>query len=128
MAGIFNASIFNNAIFNTDGTAEAVKTGGKGDNPKKRIFKPTGLDFRKAKKIVEQVAARQHEELHLDEQKKFDELYYELALENIEFESRYLDMLNQRAEQLMRDEIGRLIREQQDNDTLTRMLIMAAAI
>ena len=48
MSGIFNASIFNNAIFNTGASDSAVKTGTGGLDPKRRtlrrpIFKPTGV-------------------------------------------------------------------------------------
>lgn len=53
MSGIFNASIFNNAVFNT-GTAgpvvipEVVKTGTGGIDPERKrrtIYKPTGLPW-----------------------------------------------------------------------------------
>ena len=54
MSGIFNASIFNNAIFNTGLAGDvAVKTGTGGIDPKtgkRRIpFKPTGLIERQRK-------------------------------------------------------------------------------
>lgn len=62
MSGIFNPSIFNNAVFNTGAgvvvVQPVVKTGTGGIDPEKRrrIFKPTGLVDRKpeGKKGVEQ--------------------------------------------------------------------------
>lgn len=78
----------------------------------------TKKDIEKARKeygiafeVIESVAKRQSEDLHLDEQQRFDELQGELKLRNIEFESKYYEYLNVLREQYIHNEIARLIKE-----------------
>ena len=83
--------------------------------------------------IISQVAHRQVEDLHLDEQQRFEELTRELQLREIEFDSRYLEALNIQREALIDEEIGRLLKkaaEQKrlDNQNELALIILLAAI
>ena len=78
--------------------------------------------------VVDQIAKRQVEDLHLDEQQRFEELARELELKGLEYETRYLEMLNSRREALINVEIGKLIRKRIDEQDLMILLLMAASV
>jgi hypothetical protein len=62
--------------------------------------------FPKAAQIIEKVAERQAEHLGLDEIQRFEELARELELEGIEWQGKYLELLNLQRERLIDLEIG----------------------
>ena len=85
----------------------------------------------KAAEIIEKVAERQAtepDELTLDEQQRFEELQRELALESIEWDGKYLELLNTLREQLIRDEIAKLIRLKLQREENEMMVFMMAAL
>lgn len=87
-----------------------------------------GIITRQAQAVIDAVAARQAETLRQDEQQRFEELERELALEGIQWETRYLEAMNAIRERLISEEIGRLLREKaiqtQNQQTLIAMLLM----
>ena len=85
----------------------------------------------KAAAIIERVAERQATELaelKLDEQQRFEELQRELALESIEWDGKYLELLNTLREQLIRDEIAKLIRLKLEREENEMMVLLMAAL
>lgn len=123
MSGIFNASIFNNAVFNT-GTAGAVvtpdvvKTGTGGIDPRRRIVKPLGTLGvpRKGKAVVDARIA--------DSRAIQAEVAAQIAREFSEESSRTMSMAE------VHFEIGTLLRKairtQEDEATLIILMIAAA--
>ena len=84
---------------------------------------------RLAVEVLDEVAHRQVLTLELDEHKRFEELERELELKGIEWEARYLDLLNERREALIDAEIGRLLRLKQDeNDVIILLTLMGGLI
>ena len=80
-----------------------------------------------AREAIEEVARRQVERLELDEQKRFEELERELSLRSVEWEARYLDLLNEERESLIDEEIGRLLRRKiAEEDELLLILLDAS--
>ena len=78
--------------------------------------------------VIDTVAFRQVQTLELDEQKRFEELERELEARGIEWESRYLELLNQERERLIHEEIGRLLRQKKkirDEEEAVIALLMA---
>ena len=76
---------------------------------------------------IAEVAARQAERLEIDRQKQFDELYRELELRKIEFDSRYLEALALEREALIDEEIGRILRRRLYDEEVLLLLLIAAA-
>ena len=80
--------------------------------------------------IIDSVALRQAETLQRDEQKRLEELTRELSLAKIEWEGRYLRLLNERREAFISAEIGRLLRLKllrEQEDTLIVLMLAASA-
>lgn len=75
-----------------------------------------------AVKVIEDVAARQAEDLRLDEQQRLEELAGELRLVGIEYQSTYLALLNQ--ERQRRIEIIRRARVEEEETSV--MLLLAS--
>jgi hypothetical protein len=63
--------------------------------------------------VIAEVAERQAAQLDLDEQQRLEELTRELELKKLKFQGRYLELLNTQRQQLIDDEIGRLMRQKQ---------------
>lgn len=63
--------------------------------------------------VIAQVAERQAQQLDLDEQQRLEELTRELELKRLKFQGRYLEVLNTQRQQLIDEEIGRLMGEKQ---------------
>jgi len=78
-----------------------------------------------AVKIIEDVATRQAESLKLNEQQRLEELTGELKLAGIEYRSAYLALLNQERERMIDAEIGRRIRESEDEKEIQIILLLA---
>ena len=82
----------------------------------------------RAAQIINLIAARQVETLKADEQQRLEELTREMALEKIEWESRYLEMLNARRETLISAEIAMLLRKKlQDEENMVILMLLAAS-
>ena len=78
-------------------------------------------------RIIDDVAARQALDLRQDEQQRFEELQRELALEKIEWEGRYLEILNAKRQALIDEEIKALWeRKRLDEENTMILLVMAA--
>ncbi|MGH9426754.1 MAG: hypothetical protein ACRD2L_10700 [Terriglobia bacterium] len=75
---------------------------------------------------IEQIAYRQAQSLELDKQKRFEDLSRELQIREIEWDSRYLELLNQRREALIDQEIGLLLRQKRDDDDIQALVLMAS--
>lgn len=77
--------------------------------------------------VIQQVALRQVETLELDEQKRFEELERELQLRNVEWESRYLELLNQKREMLIIEELKTLLKKdlkrKEEDDSIVMILM-----
>ena len=86
----------------------------------------------KTARIIEDVAARQAESLailNFDEQQRFEELLGELTLEKIEWEGRYLELLNLRREALIDEEIAfRLRRKLQEEEDLMILFLLTCSV
>ena len=88
-----------------------------------------GILPRKVERIIQDVAVRQAERLELDKQKQFEELSRELRVQKIEWEGRFLEVLNAEREKLIDREIeSRLrFRVQEENDLMT-LIVLAASL
>ena len=81
-----------------------------------------------AARVIAEVAKAQADQLSLDEQQRLEHLARELELRGIEYESRYLELLNVMRERLIAAEIGRRLRlMQQLEEEAVVMLMLAAA-
>jgi hypothetical protein len=76
---------------------------------------------------IAEVAARQAQQLDLDQQKQFDELYRELEIKRLGFEARYMEALALQREALINEEIGRRLRLVMEEDDLILLTLIAAA-
>ena len=75
--------------------------------------------------VIEAVAARQALALELDEQKRLEELIRELDLRAIEWESRYLDLMNSERQRLIDEEIKKLLRKKMQDDEAISLMLMS---
>lgn len=91
--------------------------------PKKKRRKYTDEDVVKA--VIEAVAQRQALALELDEQKRLEELVRELELKAIEWDSRYLELMNSERQRLIDEEIRKLLRKKLDDDEAISLLLMS---
>ena len=76
--------------------------------------------------IVKEVARRQVETLGLDEHQRFEELERELEAREIEWDVKYLDLLNLERSKYLDAEIKRLIQIQRDEDEAMLVILIAA--
>lgn len=123
MSGIFNASIFNNTVFNTGSAAptppvieDVIKTGTGGVDPY-GVYKPTGLTNRKKLK--------KHDERIVE----FDEAQIDIAA-RLAREFTEVPAFTPVSKMSMLDverEIGILLRQQVEEDELLLLLMAAAA-
>ena len=81
-----------------------------------------------ARQAIEEVARRQAERLELDTQKRFEELSRELELRSVEWEARYLDLLNEERESLIHEEIGTLLRRKLAEEDEMLLILLAASL
>lgn len=81
-----------------------------------------------ALEVIEEVARRQALRLELDEQKRFEELERELELRSVEWEARYLDLLNEEREVLIVEEIGTLLRRKINEEEEMLLILIAASL
>ena len=80
------------------------------------------------KRIIEEVAQRQAERLETDKQKHFEELNRELELRGVEWDSRYLESLNEVRERLINAEISLRLRQKlMDEEALMLLTLIAAS-
>ena len=101
-------------------------------NSRKRLGIEDAYELEQAARaaaIIADVAARQAQTLERDEQKRFEELTRQLALERIEFRAAHLEALNRERERLIDLEIARLLRKklETDDEVLLMLLMVAAA-
>ena len=75
--------------------------------------------------VIEAIAKRQAQALELDEQKRLEELVRELELKAIEWDSKYLELMNSERERLIDEEIKRLLRKKLDDDEAISLLLMS---
>lgn len=80
---------------------------------------------RRVRKIIEEVAIQQADNLHLDEQQRFDQLQAELKAENIEFQANYLEALNTYREMLIANEIKSILIQKDESEAMLLILIAA---
>ena len=78
----------------------------------------------KSREIIEAVAKEQVQHV-LDEPQIVEHLARELEAENIEFEARYLTLLNEYRERLINEEIKTLLKRKDDNEAMLLILIAA---
>ena len=88
-----------------------------------------GILPRKVERIIQDVALRQAQKLELDKQKQFEELSRELRVQKIEWEGRFLEVLNAEREKLIDREIAQRLRfrVQEENDLMT-LIVLAASL
>ena len=78
---------------------------------------------------IEHIAVRQAASLELDKQKRFEELERELQIRGVEWDTKYFNLLNQRRETLIHEEIGRLIwKGIREEEEITILLMMLAVL
>lgn len=82
----------------------------------------------RAAQVIANVAARQAEALEQDELKRFEELSRQLQLEGLEFDRRYLELLNQERERLIDLEIAQRFKYLREQEEIILMLLAAAAV
>lgn len=73
--------------------------------------------------VIDAVALRQAENTGLDAQQRLEELERELALQSLEFEGRYLELLNERRGRLIDAEIRARLKVVQENEELLLFLL-----
>ena len=78
--------------------------------------------------VIETVAFRQVQTLEPDEQKRFEELERELEARGIEWEAKYLELLNEERESLINEEIGRLLRRKIAEEEELLLILLAASL
>lgn len=78
--------------------------------------------------VILDVAERQTQRLEHDELKRLEELERELQVRGVEWESRYLEALNEEREFLINQEIGRLLRQKLENDRTALVLILSSIL
>ena len=86
------------------------------------------LDQPKAAEVIQEVAARQAEDAHLDEQQKLDELRAEMRLHGLEMRTQHLAALNAERERLINAEISARIQSLVDAENATLLLMMASSV
>ncbi len=82
----------------------------------------------KTQDIIEQVALRQAEDLHLDAQQRLEELERELEVAGIEWQTKYLTMLNAERERLINAEIAQRMGLLRDNEDATTILLLIGSL
>ena len=143
MAGytnFFDGPFFDGPFFD----AQTLNIGGGGSHPsqgysgyetrtrtKKEIQEERerlGILPRKVERIIQDVALRQAQKLELDKQKQFEELSRELRVQKIEWEGRFLEVLNAEREKLIDREIAQRLRfrVQEENDLMALMVLAAS--
>jgi hypothetical protein len=126
---VFFSGVFNPNVFFTDSGAPVVSLdgpplGGKGDNPRKRIFKPTGLPPYREKTPVEKRITEAHED-HAEIAARLSE---EFSRENAAREEKPLPPVELMSAEAIAHEIGQRLREQirrQEEDEEETLLMMA---
>jgi hypothetical protein len=93
----------------------------------RKLFEEQRLSREAAEAIIE-VARRQALRLESDEQKRFEELERELELRSVEWEARYLDLLNEQREAFIVDEIGTLLRRKIDEEEEMLLILIASSL
>lgn len=98
---------------------------------------PTDAEIRKQREdwgilpktaaIISAVAQRQAEAAQYDEQRYFEELSRELQLQGIEWESKYLELLNTQRVKLIDAELARLLKIQIDNEDMEIIIAITMA-
>lgn len=78
--------------------------------------------------VIEEVAKRQAETLEPDEQKRFEELERQLALEKIAWNGKYLGYLNDARQKLIDQEIAERLKAKLEEEELMVMLFLTAAV
>lgn len=85
-----------------------------------------------AAQVIAYVAARQADALEADEQKRFEELSRELALERIEFEAKHLEALNSARQKLIDNEIAlrlnAILAAQKNEKAIIALMLIAASV
>jgi len=112
-----------------------VNSGGYADYGRRRTKEDVRRDRERfgipqeASRVIEAVAARQAlqtKDKRLDEQQRLDELVGELELAGLEYEGRYLTLLNDSRERLITLEIASRMRSIQDENMI--LLLLAASL
>lgn len=75
--------------------------------------------------IIEQVAESQVAALEIDAQKQKRELQLRLRLKDLQYETRYLEALAARREELIHVELAQRMRTQHNNNAITTLMLMA---
>lgn len=126
----FQCGAFQSSSFQTGVCLDVVRTSGGwedyGSVADRRRLRERKEASKEAEKVIEQVALRQAEGPSLDETQRIEELSRELLLQGIEWETRYLTALNLQREAFINAEIGRRIRQVQDNNNLMILLALAS--
>ena len=79
--------------------------------------------------LLEGVAKRQAEALQSDAQKQFEELERALELADVEWQGRYLEVLNDLRERFISEEISRLLAKKlSDEEDEMRLMALAALL
>lgn len=135
--GIFNSAIFNNSVFNTGvadggirpsgGIPATLRVKGRTRKQLEEDRQRFGISA-KAAGVIEGVAKRQAETLEADEQKRFEELERQLALEKIGWNGKYLAYLNEARQRLKDEEIAELLKAKLEEEELMVMLVLTAAV
>ena len=86
-----------------------------------------GLIDRHALQVIESVALRQAQSLEVDEQKRFDELKNSLDLEKIQWNTRYLELMNLQREAFIEAEIASRLSAKLALDERNQLMLLALA-
>lgn len=98
MAGIFNSSIFNNAIFNTDGVTPIPVLDPNGNRPIRQEYQPTYHELRNQREI----------------ERKFEEAQLSLKSTEIKIEQLEFKRLSDLADRAMQLELLQLLAQQHE--------------
>ena len=80
---------------------------------------------RRVRRVIEQVAEAQVQHLALDETQRLEHLIGELEAKGLEYETRYLEALNQYREVLIGNEIKTILKRKDENEAMLLILIAA---
>jgi len=130
----FGGEFFGGGFFGANTPTTTTTTGGYFDYGRRRdpddirrSREKFGVIPPQAQSIIDAVAERQTQDLRLDEQQRLEELAGELKLAGIEYQSHYLELLNDQRQRMIDAEIGRRIMALQEENAI-RLLIMVSTL
>lgn len=125
----FGGAFFGGEFFSTPSQTPEANSGGY-EVARLGPRRKTAEDIRRERVeygVIKEVASRQAADPSLDDRQRIEELAGELKLRGLELESAHIEALNARREQIIRDELQAIFRQQQDDRDIAALIILAAS-